>query len=747
MKELTNQLIVKDLVLVGGGHSHAIALRLWGMNPLPGIRLTLISDVSHTPYSGMLPGHVAGYYSYDETHIDLRRLASFAQAQFYCDRVIGLDLKQNQLICTNHPPVAFDYASFDIGSTPCIDDIPGAKEYAIPAKPVPEFLAVWNDILAKTAENSEHSLSLAIVGGGAGGVELALNMHQRLQSLLITPEKLKIHLLQRGNTLLPQHNSWVRNRLRSILRRRGIQLHLASEVVEVLPDKVICQSGLAVATDYVFWVTHASAPGWLAASGIATDERGFILVEDTLQSVSHPHIFAAGDIATMKNYQLPKAGVFAVRQGKPLFKNLQAFAQNKSLKPYIPQKRYLALIGTGDKRAIASWSIFGWESAWLWQWKDRIDRQFMAQFENLPVIQPSSQEKITPQKSPSAPLRCAGCGSKVGSSILSRVLQRLEVPTHADVIIGLDSPDDAAIIQIPQNKLLVQTLDYFPTLINDPYIFGQIVTHHCLSDLFAMGATPHTALALATIPPATNSKTEETLWQLLSGSLQVLSEQQATLIGGHTIEGEQLAFGLNCNGLVTPATLLTKAGVQPGDVLILTKPLGIGTLFAAAMQFKAKGYWLDEAIATMLQSNYPAAQILLKQGATACTDVSGFGLLGHLVEMIKASQVSIKLNLATIPILPGAKQTIQQQIFSSLYPKNLAAASYIQNNESVANLVLYPILFDPQTSGGLLFSINSAQGQQCLHALRQAGYPYSEIIGYAVATELNSCNISLESNC
>lgn len=381
--------IIHDLVLIGGGHSHAIALKLWGINPIPGVRLTLITNTSYTPYSGMLPGHVAGFYSFEEIHLDLQYLAQFSQAQFCLDQVIGLDLINNQVICQNHSPISFDYLSIDIGSTPITDQVPGASQYAIKAKPVPQFLEAWNQLINQVINAPKNAYSLSIVGGGAGGVELALNMQARLQKIVQDShpslDNLTIHLLHQGSTLLTGHNNWVSQRFNKILNQRKIQIHLNEKATEIALTtdnnyQIICQSGLIIKSNPIFWVTQASAPNWIKESGLITDEKGFILVNNYLQSLSHSHIFAAGDIATIEHYPRPKAGVFAVRQGQPLFNNLQQIILGKPLKNYIPQKYYLSLIGTGDERAIASWGCFGWQSSWLWTWKDYIDRKFMAQF-------------------------------------------------------------------------------------------------------------------------------------------------------------------------------------------------------------------------------------------------------------------------------------------------------------------------------------------------------------------------------
>ncbi len=749
--------IVKDLVLVGGGHTHAIALRMLGMQPLPGVRLTLITDSSHTPYSGMLPGHVAGYYDFDECHIDLRRLAQFAQAQLYIDRAIGLDLANKKVLCANHPPVAYDVLSIDIGSTPASIDVPGAAEFAIAAKPVPEFLSQWNQLVQDVINNPEKPRCLAIVGGGAGGVELALTMQRRLHQILKAEDGLKIHLFHRGTQLMTGHSPWVRRRLHKILQQRGIQLHLGESVSEVLPHKICCESGKAMECDRSFWVTQASAPSWLAESGLKTDTEGFVLVRDTLQTLFDDNIFAAGDVATMVNYVRPKAGVFAVRQGKPLFENLRRVLLEKPLLPYKPQQFYLGLVGTGDGEAIASWASFGWQSRLLWQWKDRIDRQFMTRFSDLPEMTPPAplgkggvkkglefNSSTLPTNSLKPPLNkgglggysqmhCAGCGSKVGSSTLEKVLQRLQVaypPTQRDdILLGLGTPDDAAVIQVPTGKLMVQTVDYFRSLINDPYVFGQISTNHCLSDIFAMGATPQSALALVTVPYGTETKVEETLFQVLSGAMKVLCAADSPLIGGHTTEGTELAFGLTCNGLATSQQLLKKSGMKPGDVLILTKALGTGVLFAADMRAVTKGRWVDNAVSSMLLSNQQAVAAFVAHGVTACTDVTGFGLLGHLLEMVQASGVAVQLEMEAIRVLEGVVEMLQLGIFSSLQAQNLKASRGISNLSEVESCAKFPILFDPQTSGGLLASVPANQASDCLSLLQDLGYVDAVVIG------------------
>jgi selenide, water dikinase len=326
----------------------------------------------------MLPGHVGGFYSFEEAHINLKTLAEHAKAHLILDRAVGLNLEQNLVLCDRSTPVPFDWLSIDIGSTPAKQDIPGVAEYTIPAKPVPQFLEGWNQFLQALGSYESNPIALGIVGGGAGGVELALTMQARLQAFPI-----KIHLFHRGEHLLDRSPVSIGRRFEQLLSSRGICLHLGEQVCAVEPAQnlqnvVVCQSGLRVGCDRIFWLTHAAAPLWPQAAGLATDKRGFILVNDKLQSISHPHVFATGDVASIVHYPRPKAGVFAVRQGKPLFKNLRRVIAGQPLRSFYPQKRYLALVGTGDLKAIGIWGSFYFGPCrGLWLLKDWIDREFM----------------------------------------------------------------------------------------------------------------------------------------------------------------------------------------------------------------------------------------------------------------------------------------------------------------------------------------------------------------------------------
>jgi len=731
--------VLKDLLLLGGGHSHVAVLRRFGMNPLPGVRLTLVSRGVDTPYSGMLPGVIAGHYTYDEAHIDLQPLARFAGARAVFDEAVGLDLANRQVQFRRRPPMSYDVLSIDVGSTPSLKVV-GSAEHAVPVKPIDRFLDGWMELCDRLRTSSERR-RIAVVGGGAGGVELLLAVQFRMRMLLErdgrSAEHLEYQLFMDSQQVLPTHNPSVRRIFGRILRERGVTLHSGSAVVEVAPSRLRTADGRVHDVDEVLWTTEAAAAPWLAASGLAVDESGFVRVSSALQSVSHPNVFAAGDIAAMVDHPRPKSGVFAVRQGPPLASNLRRALIGEPLEGYRPQRNFLSLISTGDQYAVASRGRWALEGAWAWRWKDRIDRRFMRVYSDLPDMRPAHVLRVpaglADEEAMAAVsamgMRCGGCGAKVGASVLSRALRRVSAADRADVLVGLDAPDDGAVIDVGGGEAAVHTVDFFRSMLDDPYVFGQVAANHSLSDVYAMGGDPQTALAIVTIPHGPEAKVEETLTHVMAGAAVVFREAGVAIVGGHTSEGAELGLGFAVNGRVGQSRILRKNGLRPGDQLILTKAIGTGTLFAADMRHRAKGRWVAAAVKSMVQANRDAARSLQAHGATACTDVTGFGLLGHLVEMLRASDVAAELDLLAVPVLDGAEETVQAGILSSLQPQNVRLRRAVAHAPEASSQPRFALLFDPQTSGGLLAGVPAASADSCLADLRACGYLAAAIIG------------------
>ncbi len=737
--------VLRDIVLVGGGHSHVGVLRAFAMRPTPGVRITLVCTDAHTPYSGMLPGYVAGHYGYDDVHIDLSRLAVFARARFIRAEVTGLDRARRTVLLRGRPPLHYDLVSINIGSTPQVQLVPGAAQHAVAVKPIYQFNQRWLALRARIGAHPGRN-TIAVVGGGAGGVELTLAMQYALLAVLREQGRdasdLVFHLFTADTTILPTHNRAVQRRFEAVLAQRGVLVHRDCAVDAVQAKRLRTRNGQWLDVDEVVWVTQAGGAPWLRETGLDLDERGFIRVNDFLQSVNDARVFAAGDVASMDGHALEKAGVFAVRMAAPLTRNLRRALSGQALEPYRPQRRWLALISTGDRYAVASRGALSFAGSWVWRWKDWIDRRFMHRFGTFPAMDgntPTSGDAATLALSAEESLqavsllamRCGGCGAKVGSGVLSRALAGLVPVAREDVVIGLHAPDDAAIVRVPPGMALVHTVDFFRSFVDDPYVFGQIAANHALGDIFAMGATAQSATAIATVPPGLEDQVEDTLRQMMSGAVEVLNAAGCALVGGHSGEGSELALGFAVNGLVDASLqgVMRKSGMRAGDRLILTKPIGTGTLFAAHARLAARGRWIQAALVSMCQSNQAGAQVLKEHGASACTDLTGFGLLGHLVEMTRPSGVDARVDLSALPLLDGAQECVAQGIVSSLQEANVRLRRALRNQEAFVAHPRYPLLFDPQTAGGLLASVPAERVAACIAALQAAGYEHAAVIG------------------
>jgi selenide,water dikinase len=726
---------LKDLVLVGGGHSHVEVLRRLAMQPVSGLRVTLVSREMQTPYSGMLPGFIAGYYTWDDIHIDLAPLCARAGARLIAAVVQKLNPEEQHLYCDDRPPIRYDLLSINSGSAPSIGDIDGAERIGIPVKPIDRFLPRWQALLERLRSAGDEEYRLVVVGGGAGGVELALSMQHRFTKVEGL-NNIDLCLVTAGQSLLIDHNARVQARLQKMLARRGVQVRLGTRIVAAEHGHLRTDADERLRADAVLWVTQAAAQAWPADAGLAVDSGGFVRVNEYLQSVSHPDVFAAGDVASMEGNPRPKSGVFAVRQGPVLAENLTRAACEQSLQKYRPQQNFLSLISTGDRYAVASRGGIATSGAWVWHWKKWLDIRFVAKFSlNNKQMRPRASRWTVPSPQESQAtqeeMRCGGCGAKLGIDVLTRVLQRLNVSVPSEVVTGIG--DDAALLRPIVNTLEVHTIDGFRAMLDDPYLLGRIATEHAINDVYAMGGLPRTGLVWAQVPYAGDQQMEDDLYQLMAGAIQVLDESGASLIGGHSGEGAELTVGVALTGSVHEKDVWQNNKLALGDYLVLTKPIGTGVLLAANMRAACRGTWLTGAVESMRQSNQSAVGVFRQAGVRACTDVSGFGLLPHLGELVRAANLGAEIWPDAIRLLAGAREAIQAGIVSSLQQANERALSSVDVGNFKRTDVRVRVLLDPQTSGGLLAAVKPDRAEACIASLHQAGYTQAAVIGRVCA--------------
>ena len=658
--------IVKDVVLVGGGHSHALLLRQWAMQPIPGVRITLISQAVLTPYSGMLPGLIAGHYTAADIHIDLARVCHWAGVRFIEAYVTGIDLQRNLVQLAYRPAVGFDVLSLDTGSTPDLS-VPGAAQFTTPVKPVYAFYSRWMKIKARLDTHAQH-ITLGVVGSGAGGFELIMAMRHALAT-----DRCTCHWFLRGEHAIAGRPPRVGALALTAAEAAGVVVHRNFNVTEVQSKGLNSEDGRFVKIDEILWCAAASAPSWPARAGLETDERGFVATNRYLQSRSHPTVFATGDIGTQLDSPSDKAGVFAVRQAPVLFANIRRLLLSKNLKPFVPQRDFLSLMATGKKAAIASRGPFALSASWIWRWKDHIDQKFMDQFRCLSAMRPPKSvfqlpaallkgTDLEPTEVNSETMRCAGCGAKVGAGILHDVLSEIAPFQRTGVLSGVSQCDDSAVFEITDGAL-VQSVDQLSAIVEDPYVFGYIAAVHALSDVFTRKAVLHSAQAIVGVPFAADAIVRRDLHQLMSGAVAALNSEQCSLIGGHTAESSELQVGFVVNALLSvPPSLLSanSAPVNAGDKLILTKPIGSGVLFAGFMQTRARGVDIHAAILSMKQSNRQAAELLFSHEVLLLTDVTGFGLLGHCHQLFSAISLKAHFDLNKIPVFDGVLELAER---------------------------------------------------------------------------------------
>ena len=643
------------LLLAGGGHSHAVVLKRWAMRPeqRPKHSITLINRTSTSLYSGMVPGLIAGIYQRDELAIDLRQLCEQAGVAFVEAEITGLNPQDKSLRLRDRPELHFDWLSLDVGAV----SRPNAK--GIPIKPLEASLAFLE------GESANNPQPLRVIGAGAAGLEVVLALRRRW------PQR-ELQLQQRRGQL-----------------DRALKEELQSARIALIDDDSQTRGPSLLCTG-------SQGHAWLATSGIPLDVDGRIRTDRCLRVEGHPSLFASGDCAVISTAPRPASGVWAVRAGRPLARNLEAACLGRPLRPWHPQPQALQLIGSHQDAAWARWG--SWRlgpSPLLWLLKQRIDRAFMAGFQQ-PVLMTDA-----------TPMACRGCAAKLPAQPLAASLQR----------VGLGGqPEDAA--SLPGDQKLLQSMDGFPALVSDPWLNGRLTALHACSDLWACGTTVSSAMATITLPMIPTNEQQELLVQTLAGIRSVLDEQGAELIGGHTMEsrntspvpaslGVQITLTVNGKSHQSP---WLKSGLQPGDALLISRPLGTGVLFAGAMNGATNAADLDAALQTMTCSQHRLLEQIepIREGIHACTDITGFGLLGHLGEMLDNSPgLRVQLDGPAIPAYHGALDLLERGIFSTLAPSNRAAWRWLDGPVWLAptpSAALLELLVDPQTCGPLLLA-------------------------------------------
>lgn len=675
-----------DLVLLGAGHAHVEVLRRFARRPELGVRLTLIARAPVTLYSGRLPALIRGECAPEETQIDLGPLAAVAEARLVIAEATSIDLAGRTVAVDGRPSVRFDLLSIDVGSMPAMPEGIGT-----PVKPIGGFLSALTGLESALADGAR----IALVGGGAAGTELALALARRFKG------RFRLTLVCDTPEPLMEAPPSARAVVRTALADARVELVCGVRAGVPAGGRLALSDGSVIEAEQVLWATNAVGPKLLAESGLICDQAGCVRVDATLRSKGHDFVFAAGDCATIEGAARPKAGVWAVRAGPVLAANLRRAAHGQRPRAWRPQAQALAILGLGDGRAVA-WrngiSVSGRMVGW---YKDWIDRRFLKRY--------ASEGLPHPPASPEADrveLDAADLGIISNASL-----------HHAQV--GLAPPAGAR---------LVQRASHLAAPLGDPFTCGRIAAAHALTALHAGGAQPWSAAAIVTPSSGTAEAARADVLAMLQGVSQVLETDGARLVDCTTANGAAASVSLMLTGIMAPSHA-TAASLRPGDSLILTKKLGSGVLLHGYQRGFVEARWLLSAIEAMISSSASAARVLQLQGATASTAVAEHGVIGALMEMLRAANLAAALMPGAIPALPGALALLRRGLAHPLAAVNGRVWPEAPDRPELA------LLMDPQIAGGLLAGVAADRAASCVEALHDAGYD-ATIIGEAEARRL-----------
>ncbi|GEM_PF-48286 len=804
----------RNVVLLGVGHTHAHIVKQWAMGPLEDVNLICITNFLQATYSGMLPGVLAGDYRADQMQIDLIQLMSAAQAHWIQETVTRVDLHRREIHFATGRVIPYDLLSVAVGSAPpdvpmlevareeVVNELtPGSDTSLAPVdqtatdpissspsvRPLPIVLIkpmqTWLERLqqglvqarANCLSSGRSKIQIDVVGGGLGSVEIVLCIPNFLAEQGFTADQYLLRLIS-GSQAPPEGClASTKAKIAKILTGRNVQLQLGQRLQAVAGSDLVLASGQRLHSDLVIYIGAGNASQVTGLIDVQRDQRGCIVTNDCLESVDDHHIWAGGDCGSIQGLNVPKAGVYAVRQGPVMWNNLVRWKAGQPLKPYVPQDDFLKLVNLGGKQAIGQWKGVSFQGRWVWQLKDWIDTKFIHMYQHLP--QKVAQMMATGKKrgvdvssaaaSTDRPeMRCLGCGGKISASSLRTVLR--ELAEHYDqgspVYIGHDlnhppfSPlsndagsDDVALFQLQRSgnpsdtqgsqtpvHSLAMTVDAFASPLSDPWLSGRLAVLHALSDLWASGVSPEAVLSSIEIPFGSDRAQQRILKQVMRGICDELAKHRVKLLGGHTMEGPRLAIALTATGRVFGEVLPgPKQGLQAGDCLLVTKPLGTGIALAALMRALCSAQTYQATIAGMLVSNQASLSLLAELSIHAITDITGFGLLGHLHEMVGDQPLQMKLDMDAIVdlTLPGIPSLLNQGVRSTMFPHNQGFllgttldAKLVKGKQSQQQLAL-DLILDPQTCGGLLFAIPAKDLSHCQRMLQQLGLDQNRVIG------------------
>ncbi len=692
MHSKINTIIKKDLVLLGAGHANIEVLRKMGMKPLKGLRVTLITNQIEATYSGMVPAYVAGEYDWSDINIDLLQLCNKFEIRLIVATALKIDRTRNLIFLKGRPPIEFDYLSVNVGIKTKTNDIKGSDTNALRLKPIARIKNSIEKLIRYNQRNINNNV--VIIGTGAAGVEVALALRSRFAYLGI---KKKITLMSKDSKILKNYNKFAQKQCEYELIKNNIKIIYNTKINKIEEDYILYNKNKKIICTYPILATSSSPTKLILNSNLPLNKNGSIIINNKLQVKNTENIFAAGDNSEIIDFKTEKAGVYAVKQSKVLYKNICNKYLKKTLHKYYPQKTYLSLLGVPKKRALAIKSFFSIKLTIFWHLKQKIDKRFISRYNSNKKEFSINTSSINPYE---YDMQCKGCGNKLAKLVLEKAFK-------SNIKNGsLDAE------KIEGTKNLYATTDVISSIVSDPYKLGIISAKHALNDIYASNSTPLSSQMIISLPPALNEINTRDLIQVKKGAEISMKNANCRITGGHSYNSNdnQIYSGFSIIGKKKQPYIKTKKKYQ--GKLYMSGKIGSAIIFSAIAQNILKGTYSEQVVNEMTNSNYDLFKILNKNRVDCITDISGFGLGAHAYNLLLRNKKlkGLEINLHRIPLYEGVIKALKNNVKSSLNEANKhSLKGYLHYMHKETNIL--NILFDPQTAGGFLFIISQNESQ------------------------------------
>ncbi len=706
----SKNIIEKDLVLLGAGHSNIEVLNQLGKKAIKGVRVTIINNRYEATYSGMIPSYIEGNYDWKDINIDLPQLCSNYNHRLIISTINKIDIIEKKIIFKDRCPLEYDVLSINLGIKSDDKKIIGASKFALKLKPISNIKQNIEKILEFNLKNPNNDIVL--IGAGAAGVEVSLSLSSLFKKKNIMN---KIILISKNSDILKNYTSLGAKTIKKELLKEKIKVYYNSEVTKITKNYLILNNKKKINCKWPILSTSSSPLELLDKSNLPRSANGDILTNNFLLVKGTENVFASGDIAQIAEEKIPKAGVYAVKQGNILYKNIKRLFLKKKLIKYYPQKNYLSLIGLPNKKAVAIKSFIFFKSSLFWYLKRYIDKKFVQKYSYNNKYIGKINNSVEPYKNK---MQCKGCGNKIPQLVLDKVFKE-------NISKGSLDAD-----KVFKTKNLYHTTDIISSIVSDPYKLGIISANHSLNDIMASLAEPLSAQMIVSMPPALNKINARDLEQIHNGSKKIMKMLRCKISGGHTYSSndDQIYLGFSIIGRKKNNH---KNNISKGNVYITGK-IGSSLVFAGVNNKVVNGIRIKEVIDSMTSSNFDLFKILYKNNVKIVTDISGFGLAIHAYNLILRfpKLKGMKIYIDKIPLYRGAEIALSKNIQSSLASSN---KEYIKKKLKIeCNKKKIDLIFDPQTAGGMLFILDK-NNEKILNELNDANIKYT-LIGKTISS-------------